>query len=142
MRRLEFSLQSPTLADENMLLLLQPRRTTSLAGPFAAHPHLVHHRPPGNHVLIGSEPGDVQLNVASPGWGKHASSNSSVLGSLEPPFSCTTMIAFISLALMHQMDTENVTSFCAPPTVWRYLIQADLSALKTPRASWSRPESR
>jgi acetyl-CoA synthetase len=30
------------------------------------------------------------------------------------------------------MARAGVTSFCAPPTVWRMLIQADLSALRTP----------
>jgi acetyl-CoA synthetase len=34
--------------------------------------------------------------------------------------------------LLAQMDRCGVTSFCAPPTVWRMLIQADLTALKTP----------
>ncbi|NED81082.1 AMP-dependent synthetase, partial [Streptomyces sp. SID11233] len=34
--------------------------------------------------------------------------------------------------LMAEMDRAGVTSFCAPPTVWRMLIQADLSGLKTP----------
>jgi acetyl-CoA synthetase len=35
-------------------------------------------------------------------------------------------------ALMSTMDRCGVTSFCAPPTVWRMLIQADLTQLKTP----------
>ena len=30
------------------------------------------------------------------------------------------------------MDRCRVTSFCAPPTVWRMLIQADLGALRNP----------
>src|SRR5699024_7412731 len=34
--------------------------------------------------------------------------------------------------LMREMDRVGVTSFCAPPTVWRMLIQADLTALRTP----------
>ena len=33
---------------------------------------------------------------------------------------------------MEQMGREGVTSFCAPPTVWRMLIQADLTQLKNP----------
>jgi acetyl-CoA synthetase len=33
---------------------------------------------------------------------------------------------------MAQMDRCGISSFCAPPTVWRMLIQADLTALKTP----------
>jgi acetyl-CoA synthetase len=34
--------------------------------------------------------------------------------------------------LMAEMTRCGVTSFCAPPTVWRMLIQADLSQLATP----------
>ena len=30
------------------------------------------------------------------------------------------------------MDAEGITSFCAPPTVWRMFIQADLTTLKNP----------
>lgn len=33
---------------------------------------------------------------------------------------------------MQNMEKFGVTSFCAPPTVWRMLIQADLSQLATP----------
>src|SRR5699024_11597387 len=39
---------------------------------------------------------------------------------------------FDAAALMAQMDKEGVTSFCAPPTVWRMLVQADLSLMKKP----------
>jgi acetyl-CoA synthetase len=34
--------------------------------------------------------------------------------------------------LMEVMERAGVTSFCAPPTVWRMLIQADLTQLATP----------
>ena len=41
------------------------------------------------------------------------------------------------------MQRCGVTSFCAPPTVWRMLIQSDLSALAHPAAAWwSAPASR
>src|SRR5207302_8143192 len=39
---------------------------------------------------------------------------------------------FDAAALMAQMDRCGITSFCAPPTVWRMLIQTDLTTLKTP----------
>jgi acetyl-CoA synthetase len=39
---------------------------------------------------------------------------------------------FDAVALMGQMDRCGINSFCAPPTVWRMLIQADLTALQTP----------
>jgi len=34
--------------------------------------------------------------------------------------------------LMKVMDAHQVTTFCAPPTVWRMLIQADLTQLSNP----------
>jgi acetyl-CoA synthetase len=39
---------------------------------------------------------------------------------------------FDAPALLDQMAREGVTSFCAPPTVWRMLIQSDLTSLSTP----------
>ena len=39
---------------------------------------------------------------------------------------------FDPAALLDQMRGCEVTSFCAPPTVWRMLIQADLGRLATP----------
>ncbi|CAM5737759.1 Acetyl-coenzyme A synthetase [Streptomyces hirsutus] len=33
---------------------------------------------------------------------------------------------------MAEMDLAGVTTFCAPPTVWRMLIQSDLTGLRTP----------
>lgn len=38
---------------------------------------------------------------------------------------------FDAAALMSVMDKIGVTSLCAPPTVWRMLIKADLSLLQT-----------
>jgi acetyl-CoA synthetase len=39
---------------------------------------------------------------------------------------------FDAAALMKVMDAHEVTTFCAPPTVWRMLIQADLTQLSRP----------
>ena len=39
---------------------------------------------------------------------------------------------FDAQSVLGVLDRCGVTSFCAPPTVWRMLIQADLSGLKTP----------
>ncbi len=81
---------------------------------------------------IGMEPGDVHLNVASPGWAKHAWSNVFTPWIAEACVFIYNYERFDAKALMEQMDRERVTSFCAPPTVWRMLIQADLTLLKNP----------
>ena len=126
-----FEVLEPSPADDPLLLYFTSG-TTSL-------PKLVEHTNityPVGHLStmywIGLEPGDVHLNVASPGWGKHAWSN------FFAPFIAGATVflynysRFDAVALMDQMDREGVSSFCAPPTVWRMLIQSDLSHLKNP----------
>ncbi|GAB2970391.1 AMP-binding protein [Amycolatopsis acidiphila] len=104
-----------------------------------AKPKLVQHTQvsyPVGHLStmywVGLEPGDVHLNISSPGWAKHAWSNVFAPWNAEATVFLYNYNRFDAVALMSQMDRCGVTSFCAPPTVWRMLIQADLSALKTP----------
>jgi acetyl-CoA synthetase len=122
---------APTRADETLLLYFTSG-TTSKA-KLVEHTHTSY---PVGHLStmywIGLEPGDVHLNVASPGWGKHAWSNFFAPWIAEACVFVYNYERFDARALMEQMDREGVTSFCAPPTVWRMLIQADLKLLKTP----------
>ena len=122
---------APTLGDETMLLYFTSG-TTSRA-KLVEHTHTSY---PVGHLStmywIGLEPGDVHLNVASPGWAKHAWSNVFAPWIAEACVFVYNYDRFDAKALMEQMDREGVTSFCAPPTVWRMLIQADLTLLKTP----------
>jgi len=81
---------------------------------------------------IGLQPGDVHLNISSPGWAKHAWSNV-----FAPWLAGATVLVHNyqrvdALALMRVMAEQRVSTFCAPPTVWRMLIQADLTRLATP----------
>ncbi len=128
-----FTPDQPTRADEALLLYFTSG-TTSKA-KLVEHTHTSY---PVGHLStmfwIGLEPGDVHLNVASPGWGKHAWSNFFAPWIAEATVFIYNYSRFDAKALMHQMDAENVTSFCAPPTVWRMLIQADLSHLENPPA--------
>ncbi|WP_028265677.1 AMP-binding protein [Arthrobacter sp. MA-N2] len=127
----EFAPDAPTLADETMLLYFTSG-TTSRA-KLVEHTHTSY---PVGHLStmywIGLEPGDVHLNVASPGWAKHAWSNVFTPWIAEACVFVYNYERFDAKALMEQMEREKVTSFCAPPTVWRMLIQADLTLLKTP----------
>ena len=122
---------APTLADETLLLYFTSG-TTSKA-KLVEHTHTSY---PVGHLStmfwIGMEPGDVHLNVASPGWAKHAWSNVFTPWIAEACVFIYNYERFDAKALMEQMDRERVTSFCAPPTVWRMLIQADLTLLKNP----------
>ncbi|NII41727.1 acetyl-CoA synthetase [Curtobacterium flaccumfaciens] len=81
---------------------------------------------------IGLQPGDVHLAISSPGWGKHAWSCFFAPWIAEATVFVYNQERFDPAALLHQLERAEVTSFCAPPTVWRLLIQADLGA--RPRA--------
>jgi acetyl-CoA synthetase len=81
---------------------------------------------------IGLEPGDVHLNISSPGWAKHAWSNVFAPWIAEACVLVMNYARFDAESVLGVLDRCGVTSFCAPPTVWRMLIQADLSGLGTP----------
>ena len=76
---------------------------------------------------LGLKPDDTHLNISSPGWAKHAWS------SFFAPWNagaCIVALAkrFDARATLDDLVRHEITSFCAPPTVWRQLIQLDLSA--------------
>ena len=81
---------------------------------------------------IGVRPGDTHLVISAPGWGKHAWS--SFFGPWH--VGATIFVAnygrFDAEFLVSELDRAGVTTFCAPPTVWRMLIQHRLD--RKPRA--------
>lgn len=120
-----------TSADETLLFYFTSG-TTSKA-KLVEHTHTSY---PVGHLTtmywIGLEPGDVHLNVAAPGWAKHAWSNFFAPWIAGATIFLYNYSRFDAKALMDAMEAEGVTSFCAPPTVWRMLVQADLASMKTP----------
>ncbi|MFK0245902.1 AMP-binding protein [Amycolatopsis azurea] len=127
----DFTPDGPTAAEDPLLLYFTSGTT--------AKPKLVQHTQvsyPVGHLStmywIGLEPGDVHLNISSPGWAKHAWSNVFAPWNAEATVFLYNYARFDAVALMAQMQRCGITSFCAPPTVWRMLIQADLTVLKTP----------
>lgn len=127
----EYTPSQQTRGDETLLLYFTSG-TTSKA-KLVEHTHTSY---PVGHLStmywIGIEPGDVHLNVAAPGWAKHAWSNFFAPWIAGATIFIYNYSRFDAAALMAQMDKEGVTSFCAPPTVWRMLVQADLSLMKKP----------
>ncbi len=122
-----FAPDEPTRAGDPLLLYFTSGTT--------ARPKLVEHTHasyPVGHLStmywIGLRPGDVHLNISSPGWAKHAWSN------VFAPWNAgaTALILgydrFSADQLLRALGECAVTTFCAPPTVWRMLIQADLAA--------------
>ncbi|MER0241505.1 AMP-binding protein [Streptomyces sp. HSW2009] len=125
-----FTPDGPTRADDPLMLYFTSGTT--------AKPKLVEHTHtsyPIGHLAtlywIGLRPGDVHLNISSPGWAKHAWSNLFAPWNAEATVFVFNYTRFDAARLMAEMDRCGVTTFCAPPTVWRMLIQADLRALRT-----------
>src|ERR1700751_1902863 len=82
---------------------------------------------------IGIQPGDVHLNISSPGWAKHAWSNVFAPWDAQATILIINQERFSAGGLLAALGDCGVTTFCAPPKVWRMLIQADLSAADTSR---------
>jgi acetyl-CoA synthetase len=115
-------------AADDMLLLYFTSGTT-------AQPKLVEHThtsyPIGHFSTmywIGLQPDDRHLNISSPGWAKHAWS------CFFAPWNAgaTTVIynyaRFDPENLLDVLERVGVTTFCAPPTVWRMLTQVSLGS--------------
>ena len=80
---------------------------------------------------IGLKPNDRHMNISSPGWAKHAWS------CFFAPWNAGACVflynynRFNANALLDVLVKYEVTTMCAPPTVWRMLIQQDLASVKT-----------
>ena len=99
-----------------------------------AQPKLVEHTHssyPIGHLStmywLGLRPGDVHLNISSPGWAKHAWSNVFAPWNAEATVLVVNQSRFAAEPLLETMARCEVTTFCAPPTVWRMLVQTDLA---------------
>ncbi len=79
--------------------------------------------------------GGLHLTISETGWAK------SVWGKLYGQWLCGSAVfvyefeRFVAKDILKQLETHKVTSFCAPPTMYRYMLQEDfggydLSALK------------
>ena len=75
---------------------------------------------------LGVQKHDVHLAISSPGWGKHAWSCFFAPWIAEATVFVYNYGKFDPAALRRQLDRAEVTTFCAPPTVWRMLIQSAL----------------
>jgi acetyl-CoA synthetase len=123
----DFSPDEPTDADEPLLLYFTSG-TTALP-KLVEHTHVSY---PIGHLStmywIGLQPGDVHLNVSSPGWAKHAWSCVFAPWIAGATICLFNYERFDAIAMLEVLRDSQVTTFCAPPTVWRMLIQHDLAA--------------
>jgi acetyl-CoA synthetase len=121
----EFTPAAATRADD--LLFLYFTSGTTARPKLVAHTQVSY---PVGHLStmywLGLKPGDLHLNLSSPGWAKHAWS------CLFAPWNAQACVCaynyerFDARKLLDQLVQCGVTTFCAPPTVWRMLIQQNL----------------
>lgn len=125
-----FEPDGPTRADDPMLLYFTSGTTAK--PKLVLHSHASY---PIGHLStmywLGLQPGDVHLNISSPGWAKHAWS------CLFAPWiaGATVFICnqprFNAKLLLDAIRDNGVTTLCAPPTVWRMFIQEKLATWET-----------
>ncbi len=80
---------------------------------------------------LGLQPGDIHLNISSPGWAKHAwscffapwNAGATVFICNQPRFEAKELLGVLARC--------GVTTLCAPPTVWRLFIQERLGDYNT-----------
>ena len=80
---------------------------------------------------VAAKPGDVHLNISSPGWAKHAWSCFFAPWNAGATIFIYNYARFNAPAALDVLVENKVTSLCAPPTVWRMLMQQDLAKYKT-----------
>ena len=124
-----FAPDGPTGADDPVLLYFTSGTT--------AKPKLVRHSQRSYPVgalstmyWLGLQPGDVHLNISSPGWAKHAWSCFFAPWNAGATVFVVNQPRFDAKGLLTTIGRCGVTTLCAPPTVWRLFIQEKLSDFK------------
>ncbi|HAT32773.1 MAG TPA: AMP-dependent synthetase, partial [Janthinobacterium sp.] len=126
-----FTPDGDTLASDPLLIYFTSGTTST--PKLVLHSHQSY---PVGHLStmywIGLQAGDVHWNISSPGWAKHAWS------CFFAPFNAGATVfvynyaRFSAKSALEVICRCAVTSLCAPPTVWRMMIQEDLAAFKVP----------
>ena len=123
--------QGITLAHEPLLLYFTSGTTAQ--AKLVLHSHESY---PVGHLStmywIGLQAGDVHWNISSPGWAKHAWSSFFAPWNAGATVFVFNYARFNARAAFDVIGRCGVTSLCAPPTVWRMMIQEDLAAWKLP----------
>ncbi len=129
--RAEFSPEADTHAGDPLLLYFTSGTT--------AKPKLVENThtsyPVGaltSMYWIGLQPGDVHLNLASPGWAAQAGCGLFAPWSAQACVLVHNYARFDAMALLRVMQRAGADTILAPPTVWRMLVQTHLAAWPLP----------
>jgi len=124
-----FTVDAPTKATDPLLLYFTSGTTS--------RPKLVEHNHqsyPAGHLItmywIGLQPGDMHLNISSPGWAKHAYSCFFAPWNAGATVFIANQPRFNARGMLETIVANKVTTICAPPTVWRMFVQEDLAAYR------------
>ncbi len=124
-----FEPDAETRADDPLLLYFTSGTTSK--PKLVLHSHQSY---PVGHLStmywLGCRPGDVHLNLSSPGWAKHAWSSFFAPWNAGATVVALNQPRFDAKVLLSVLERCRVATFCAPPTVWRMLVQEDLAAAK------------
>ncbi|MCK9514975.1 MAG: AMP-binding protein [Ottowia sp.] len=122
-----FAPDGPTRADDPLLLYFTSGTTSQ--PKLVLHTHQSY---PVGHLSTmfwtGVQPRDIHMNISQPGWAKHAWSCFFAPWNAGACIFIHNVARFTAPALLQVMAEHGVNTLCAPPTVWRMLIQEDLSA--------------
>jgi acetyl-CoA synthetase len=125
-----FTPDGATLASDPLLLYFTSGTTSQ--PKLVLHSHQSY---PVGHLStmywIGLKRGDLHWNISSPGWAKHAWSCFFAPWNAGAAVFIYNYARFSARNVLDAIARCHVTSLCAPPTVWRMLIQEDLAAWKT-----------
>ena len=125
----DFTPDAPTRATDPLLLYFTSGTTSK--PKLVLHTHQSY---PVGHLStmywLGLRASDVHLNISSPGWAKHSWSCVFAPWNAGACVFIHNVARFNAAALLATMERHRVTTLCAPPTVWRLLIQEDLDAYR------------
>lgn len=96
---------------------------------------------PLGHIVTGAfwhnlHPGSLHLTVADTGWGK------AVWGKLYGQWMAGAEVfvydfdKFVAADLLRCIEKYRITSFCAPPTVYRFMIREDVASYDLSSLEW------
>jgi acetyl-CoA synthetase len=124
-----FEPEAPTAATDPLLLYFTSGTTSK--PKLVLHSHQSY---PVGHLStmywLGLQPGDLHLNISSPGWAKHAWSCFFAPWNAQACVMIFNYQRFNASDLLGVLQAKSVTTLCAPPTVYRMLMLEDLGRWK------------
>jgi acetyl-CoA synthetase len=124
-----FQPESGTGANDPLLLYFTSGTTAT--PKMVVHTHQSY---PVGHLstmfFAGLQPGDRHWNISSPGWAKHAWSSFFAPWNAEATIFVYNYARFQARAILETLVRHRVTTLCAPPTVWRMLVQEPLGGYR------------